>query len=620
MGLKGPKNVRETVEEEFSSLGSDQVNEVFGRGVTQVSGGQDPGNQSSGPGGSQPDGGNSFYADFVSGIDRSGFDPMRSAAEDDIMNGVRDMSILQGYRAADTPVASPAQPGVLPANTYYPGIGENIVKGYVGGKYPIVTAGGGLMPMGVFDARRQVLTRSAQREQSRRQAKEAEAKRFDAYDPVEQDINNIYWNRANQIKNEAFKKYGRHAPDMLADPNTSEYQSLERLNQQLETLSEFTNTVYGQMDEKMKDVVDGKQFATPESRAVMEQYRTGINEVIRSVGPNSTEQDLQKVNKVLASYMAASQSAISMNSVYDRFFDSHIKPDMIETMPDLYEALETGDRSVITTKSTEYLKPDRLDTFADQIWAEHEYDIKLSRPGMSDEEHKKQIKKEIAARFANRSNVSYSTIRKKSTAGPGSSTLSNKDFYVVQSDPANISPLAANKYDRGFLFGANNSRDLQDVPVVLDSKVYYEDETDKKWAGEPNRKIYMDIDGIMYGDQETASGTKISGWYLFGTTEYEQTSTGMKKGDRVKSISVPLSLDKYDASLGIVSGDMVLSSIERHTGFTKRELQRMLSDSSVEAPFSRPDQTPVVNTQEEYDKLPSGTKFIDSEGNEAIKP
>jgi hypothetical protein len=108
---------------------------------------------------------------MLAGADRSKFDPTRAAAEEEIMRQARDRSLYASMNPS--PQYGEAGPsGVLPLNQYHPSAGENIIKGYVQGSRigsnPIFAAGGGLMPVGMLDARRQVMMNTASRNASSR--------------------------------------------------------------------------------------------------------------------------------------------------------------------------------------------------------------------------------------------------------------------------------------------------------------------------------------------------------------------------------------------------------------------------------------------------------------------
>ena len=543
----------------------------------------------------------------MSGVDRSEYDPMKAAAEDAVVSKSFRDDLLFARMNAPAPKQD-ASPGVLPHTSYYPNANDPIIKGYMSGKVigsqPLFAASGGLMPVGMLDARRKVVADAGKRQAERAAAKAREFKKVEAYKPVENSINDSWMNSVSQLEEKYIKKYGSSAIEMMNDPNSSFSTEFAKVDQAHRTLGEYTVLVEDTINKKLEDIVDGKQTATETTRNALNSYREGMTEAMSKIHGNMTPDDMDAVSDQLGVYMSAALPAINMMGVYDKYFNGNITRDLKEYSPQLSailerkskgETLSTDDMNIITQASKKYMDDGRLDTFVDQIWSAHSYDIKLANPFEKDEEKlKAQVKEEIEARFGVENELKVTTSKKEAGMSGGGWAVGGKD-YALQ--PTSISNVA--KEQMYLSQGASAGQAYSVVPrkggtktrtIEIDGYASFPELAKDKQQFVGNTGVDLHAMYIVEGTFPDAQGKMQSGYFLTGMTDQTPVSktsgstTGrLKKADSGKQqvVRIPLSLKNG----GTFGGTRALDSFIEQYGLNKDEMYGLVKANHDAANF-----------------------------------
>jgi hypothetical protein len=553
------------------------------------------------------------------GINRDPNADMRTAAEDALLQG------MQGNPGGQMSI------GGVPRDvaSSHPGINQPILKGMVAGKYPVFAAGGGIFPTQLLDRRRQVTQSAANKQRSQSAAKGKAFEKIDGYDPIEQSLNDVYFEGTQEIKDAAFKKWGKYAPQVLGNRNSEEFMQIQQLDQKMRTLGDLTNTVYTQQKEAMENVVKGDQYASKEMRARMNEYRTGSAAVMNSIRSG----DLDQTTKELQSYMQASTSVVSMLGVYDDYFNNTIRADIEEGSPEVsvaYAAVTAGNatpeqKEIVSTKMEKMLRDGRLDIWANQVYAEHETDANATYSELNGDEKaiKGQIKDEIGARFGFETKLNWKTINNGSRNAPKNAYHKSDDgkFWLTEVNPqARISQFSGG-LTTGFTIGGPNS-DLNNMQFNVDKSVWNPVKSEWQHA----KTVTMDHPMLVYGTQNDDNNTPTTGWYVIGDSKQYMHSNGQwgkHPTDLNTSYAVPVYTNENGATttLGSLADRMHMDAdvLQKKLDEAAKAQQAGGGGGGIQpanvptTPSAVPtgyEQHPVVASQADLDALAPGKEYI----------
>jgi hypothetical protein len=496
-------------------------------------------------GASQPESAPRPLAGVMDAANRSGHDPVRTAAEDSMLMQSRDdMMFAQLSRP---PRTQDANPGALPHQVYYPNANDPIIKGYMShpmiGNQPLFAASGGLMPVGMLDARRQVVAESAQRQAQRQGAKNNKVEAVEAYAPVKSKINNAMFGWASRYYDKGFEKRGTFFNDLIDDENSDVGLEFKAGIQKFQDLGGLTTFVSEEIDTKRKAIMDGGQVATPDNRRLLDNYHNGIREAFDRIGPNAEPKDLEDVEKQLMGYLDASVAVMNMAKVYDDRYAS-LKTDLMESSPELGpvlrrmdegQELSTEDLRILRTYEKEFMNPKRINTFVDEIMRDYGVDLELSDPVTaqqkgSEKVFRDRVQRELEARFPDRVKRSYTTHRNDQGGSKGG---------VLGGSKIDMFETSANDIARyGFLvhYGGDKIKDFYNLyppkggnpPHISPARVTgarFVDQDGSLSMYNGHTTVKMDLPQHVF--QGTMDGRE--GWFLVGET-YDKP-VGGKKGE-----------------------------------------------------------------------------------------
>lgn len=251
--------------------------------------------------------------------------------------------------------------GALPLNSYYPDANHNIgVGSYSGseiGSTTLFAPGGGLVPLGMMDARDAAIQKAAMQKQRElddfyKQYQSPTTKHV----AVQKDLSNAYNQGLQQWNQNALKKAG--GDQALANRILERDNNFRAWNKSMQDTAKFHDAIVEHAAQLAKDEKDPNFVLSPETKRLTGNLMSGVQ--YQGIDPFSNEG-----RDIGAKYMAASATYDldkSVNTAIDKAIPT------IEQLPPTFQG--RGKNELATFLEKEYFTPEARKDLAHNIYME----------------------------------------------------------------------------------------------------------------------------------------------------------------------------------------------------------------------------------------------------------
>lgn len=277
---------------------------------------------------------------------------------------------VQAFNESEQPVT-----GALGIHDYYPDVNHNIAVGnYSGdqiGSTTLFAPGGGLVPLGMMDARdaaahRAALAKAAQLEDFNKKYQAPTTKHV----AVQQEMTRQYIDQLNQWKVNALKKAGGN--HLLANKILESDPTFNKWNKNWQDTKNLHDALVGHAAELEASEKDPNFVLSPQTRKAKQDMMSGLayqeQNPFDAKGHNTSLEFLRS----RANYDLDKASNVAIEKAI---------PD-IEQLPPEYKM--RGKNEVMTLLEKEYFKPERVKEIADNLYREKYYGTDISQQQVQD--------------------------------------------------------------------------------------------------------------------------------------------------------------------------------------------------------------------------------------------
>jgi hypothetical protein len=263
---------------------------------------------------------------------------------------------VQAYQAQNQPST-----GQLPLTAYYPDAGHNIgVGGYSGseiGSTTLFAPGGGLVPLGMLDARDAAVKNAAMRKQKEmddfyKQYQSPTTKHV----AVQKDLSEAYNTGLQQWNQNALKKAG--GDQALANRMLMQDNNFRAWNKSMQDTAKFHDAIVEHAAQLAKDEKDPNFVLSPETKRLTGNLMSGVQ--YQGIDPFSKEG-----RDIGAKYLAAAATYDidkSVNTAIDKAIPT------IDQLPPTFQG--RGKNEIATFLEKEYFTPEARKALAHNIYME----------------------------------------------------------------------------------------------------------------------------------------------------------------------------------------------------------------------------------------------------------
>lgn len=278
---------------------------------------------------------------------------------------------IAAYKQSQEPTST----GALNVHDYYPDAYHNInVGNYSGdqiGSTTLFAPGGGLVPLGMMDARDLAAQKAAMAK-----AKELEDfnKKYEApstkHVAVQKEMTNQYIDQLNQWKVNALKKSGGN--QAVANKMLESDPTFNKWNKNWQDTKNLHDTLVGHAAELEASEKDPNFVLSPQTRKAKQDMMSGL--AYQEQNPFDT-----KGHNTSLEFLR-SRANYDLDKASNTAIEKAI-PD-IEQLPAEYKT--RGKNEVMTLLEKEYFKPERIDEISDNLYREKYYGTDISKDQVKD--------------------------------------------------------------------------------------------------------------------------------------------------------------------------------------------------------------------------------------------
>lgn len=385
---------------------------------------------------------------------------------------------VQAYKAEFQPATGP-----LPLHAYYPDAGHNIaVGGYSGseiGSTTLFAPGGGLVPLGMLDARDAAVKHAAMQKQMQ---VEDFYKRYQSpttkHVAVQKSLSDAYNSGLQQWNQNALKKTG--GDQALANRMLERDNNFRAWNKSMQDTAKFHDAIVEHAAQLAKDEKDPNFVLSPEAKRATQDLLSGV--AYQGMNPFN-----KQGHDIGAKYLAATANYDldkSVNTAIDKAIPT------IEQLPPEY--VRRGKNETVTYLEKEYFTPEARKELAHNIYME-----KYQGTGVSEE----QVQKNVDAKLGEK-------IKRKT------------DTYDKYFKPDKVEPDYSSAVETTVKANVNTRAGVKEAPIQ--SFIPLNATHEKQEISFPINKSTKDVGGSALADETGSFKGTVSG---FGIA-YVDRSTG----------------------------------------------------------------------------------------------
>lgn len=252
--------------------------------------------------------------------------------------------------------------GMLPANAYYPDLHHNIaVGGYSGsivGSNTLFAPGGGLMPLGMMDARDAAVQRSViQRQKELDDWTRIHQAPTTKHVAVQKDLTNSYITGLQQYRQRALKQ--SNGNPYLANKILDNDPNFQMWNKGMQDTAKYHDAIIEHSAQLHADEKDPNFVLSPETKRMNADLLSGI--AYQKTDPFSPE--AQNTHQKFL----ASQASYDLDRAVNTAIDKAIPT--IDQLPTSYKT--RGKNEIATSLEKEYFTPEQRDAIIDATYNQH---------------------------------------------------------------------------------------------------------------------------------------------------------------------------------------------------------------------------------------------------------